>query len=284
MIAAIDKLSVQMRQREQQAQSSFDQALRDIFRKVAFIALVFLAVIVHRRRDHRAEHPLAVAGTDDRDGRASRRAITTARFKAPRPPTKSAKWRARSRCSATTPSPSARPRTSCAPQGNAENALGRTARGAAEPDRCGTAGRARRHWCAGVAHEVNNPDRHQPDGAHPASRGAARFSAEVKSERAASGASRLEEFIDGGRDAANQLVGNLQRAGRTDPVVQAGRGRPPPRGPASVRPAGGDRADRRQPAPGAEESRSRSVVEVAQASVMDSLSGAYRPGAAPTSS
>ena len=46
MIAAIDKLSSQMRQREQQAQTRFDATLADIYRKVALVALVFLSGIV----------------------------------------------------------------------------------------------------------------------------------------------------------------------------------------------------------------------------------------------
>jgi hypothetical protein len=45
-IGAIDALSVKMRQREQQAQTTFDHTLTDISRKVLLIAVIFLGVIV----------------------------------------------------------------------------------------------------------------------------------------------------------------------------------------------------------------------------------------------
>ena len=68
-----------------------------------------------RRRADRALDPPAAAADHDGDARDHAPAITTAACRAPAPRTRSAPWRARWRCSARTPSPSARPRTSCAP-------------------------------------------------------------------------------------------------------------------------------------------------------------------------
>ena len=45
-ISAIDELSVNMRQREQKAQETFDQTLADISRKVLSIAVIFLGIII----------------------------------------------------------------------------------------------------------------------------------------------------------------------------------------------------------------------------------------------
>ena len=46
MIAAIDKLSNETRKREQQAQTKFDQALQDIYRKVMVVGVLFFAIIL----------------------------------------------------------------------------------------------------------------------------------------------------------------------------------------------------------------------------------------------
>ena len=46
MIAAIDKLSNETRQREQQAQTKFDQALQDIYRKVTIVGVSFFVLIL----------------------------------------------------------------------------------------------------------------------------------------------------------------------------------------------------------------------------------------------
>jgi signal transduction histidine kinase/HAMP domain-containing protein len=86
MIGIIDALSGQMRQREQNAQERFDKALADVYRKVALVALMFLAVIVligtavarsistplHELRDAMyanisGDHDRRVEGTEARD-------------------------------------------------------------------------------------------------------------------------------------------------------------------------------------------------------------------------
>ena len=69
----------------------------------------------HRRAD-RAQHHLAAQGDHGRDAMPSSRRDTTSRYPGRRPATRSARWRARSRSFARTPSPSARPRTSCGPR------------------------------------------------------------------------------------------------------------------------------------------------------------------------
>jgi signal transduction histidine kinase len=64
---------------------------------------------------------------------------------------------------------------------------------------------------AGVAHEVNNPIGISLTVASSFARRCDDFAREV--DAGPLRRSRLEEFLDGGRDAANQLVANLQRAG-----------------------------------------------------------------------
>src|SRR5436853_6038297 len=64
---------------------------------------------------------------------------------------------------------------------------------------------------AGVAHEVNNPIGISLTVASSFARRCDDFAREVGAGPLRR--SRLEEFLEGGRDAANQLVANLQRAG-----------------------------------------------------------------------
>src|SRR5204862_3567314 len=64
---------------------------------------------------------------------------------------------------------------------------------------------------AGVAHEVNNPIGISLTVASSFARRCDEFAKEVGSGPLRR--SRLDEFLEGGRDAANQLVSNLQRAG-----------------------------------------------------------------------
>jgi C4-dicarboxylate-specific signal transduction histidine kinase len=64
---------------------------------------------------------------------------------------------------------------------------------------------------AGVAHEVNNPIGISLTVASSFARRCDDFAKEVSSGPLRR--SRLDEFLEGGRDAANQLVTNLQRAG-----------------------------------------------------------------------
>ena len=64
---------------------------------------------------------------------------------------------------------------------------------------------------AGVAHEVNNPVGISLTVASSLARRCENFAAELENGQLRR--SRLTEFVEGNREAANQLVGNLQRAG-----------------------------------------------------------------------
>ena len=115
-IGAIDELSVKMRQREQKAQETFDRTLADISRRVLSIAVIFLGIILTAGVLIALSIRLPLQQI-----MAAMRAITLGRLRSQRAghhghATRSAPWRARWRCSARTPSPSARPRTSCAPR------------------------------------------------------------------------------------------------------------------------------------------------------------------------
>ena len=126
---------------------------------------------------------------------------------------------------------------------------------------------------AGVAHEINSPvgisltvastlahrcaELRRPDRLGPVRR------------------SLLAEFADSCRDAANQLVANLQRAGRTDSIVQASRRRSQPCDRRSLRPQTCDRADRRQCAAGPAEIPISLALEMPSDITLDSYPGAY---------
>lgn len=112
-IGAIDALSVKMRQREQKAQETFDRTLASISRRVMSIAVIFLGIIITAGVLIALSIRLPCSRSWRRCTR-SRPATTTGACRAPPPRTKSARWRARSRCSAKTPSPSARPKMNCA--------------------------------------------------------------------------------------------------------------------------------------------------------------------------
>ncbi len=117
---------------------------------------------------------------------------------------------------------------------------------------------------AGVAHEVNNPVGISLTVASSFARRCDRFSEEIRD--GAVRRSKLDEFIAGSQEAAKQLVANLNRAAD---LIQSFKQVAVDRSHAERRLfdlARIDRADRREPAPGAQalrRSRSRSTCRTA---------------------